>query len=355
ENEKLIEELENKLTKAENFRAELEEELQIKSDELAEERSSAEIILNERDFSQKELESLRNSINSGRQETQTNLQREQNIKDQFNTLRELKKAADVELINLKAEYTELKTSFDNFKNDNFEMQRKHAELIDKFHRVEDEKEQYTDKFRVIKKKEHTAVIRVNQLNQEMQGTLDSSKEIERENESLKRKMDELNQQLTKEKDLNDEHTEKIEELTAKIGNMQQKLIEYKFQGKRISELELEIDDLKRRNEFLEAETKKFKTILGFGDIDINEQLKKKLVDNAVLNLSARFLQNGWQLEKSLSKPKDISAMKKITKSMERLAKPVDAMKIRLNLRTFFEELMVKIPGMIAEYEKLYNK
>ena len=137
--------------------------------------------------------------------------------------------------------------------------------------------------------------------------------------------------------------------------MQLKLIEYKFQGKKISELEHEIDELNRRNEFLEAETKKFKTILGFGDVDINEQLKKKLVDNAVLNLSARFLQNGWQLEKSLSKPKDISALKKITKSMERLAKPVDAMKIRLNLRTFFEELKNKLPAMIADYEKLYNK
>ncbi len=41
--------------------------------------------------------------------------------------------------------------------------------------------------------------------------------------------------------------------------------------------------------------------------------------------------------------------------MERLAKPVDAMKIRLNLRTFFEELKKSIPDRIADYEKLHSK
>ena len=113
--------------------------------------------------------------------------------------------------------------------------------------------------------------------------------------------------------------------------------------------------MKKRNDYLEAEMKKFSSLLGFEDIDITTELKQRLINNATMNLSARFLQKGWDYKKTFLNPDDVQIEDNISDSLNILSKPFDAMKLRLNLRRFFEGIKKEIPEKLKKYRIFFEK
>ncbi|MCD4657440.1 MAG: hypothetical protein K8S87_07825 [Planctomycetes bacterium] len=213
-------------------------------------------------------------------------------------------------------------------------------------------EKELEKSRSTEKNALTKLIQFEEQNTRKQ---DNTKALELMKSALNKDIAQLKQELNhvqlEKGDLEAEHEQlniQVQKQSLTINELREKLLYFQ-------ELERKFEALKKRNEYLEAEMKKFSSLLGFEDIDITTELKQKLINSATMNLSARFLQKGWDYKKTFLHPDEVQIEEKISDSLNILSKPFDAMKLRLNLRKFFESIKKEIPEQLEKYRVFFEK
>ncbi len=207
------------------------------------------------------------------------------------------------------------------------LNRQYKALVEEHNKLQSEKEEW------LKEKEQFEKDKVEF--RKTQNELEKEKEeFEKERDSLVLRVEELEKERSKLKIFLNEEKLKVRDLTEKLKGF---------------------EDLKRRNEFLEAEVKKFNTMLGYGDVDVSEELKKKMIGDGTLNIGARFLHKGWKQQGVLFNPENKELDELFEKATEHLKRPLEAMKIRMNLTEFFNSLKKFRDEKLERYTHLFDR
>ncbi len=242
------------------------------------------------------------------------------IKDKYDKLYDEYINSDSQVKDLRVKYPIMEKELEKSKNTE-------KDALTKLIRFEEQYTRKTDKTKALELMKVALNKEIAQLKQELDN-------VNLEKGNLEAEFEQLNIQVQKQ-------SLTINELRVKLT---------RFQG-----LEKKFEELKKRNDYLEAEMKKFSSLLGFEDIDITTELKQKLINNATLNLSARFLQKGWDYKKTFLHPDEVLIVENITDSLNILSKPFDAMKLRLNLRKFFDGIKKEIPEKLKNYRIFFER
>ncbi|MCD4658415.1 MAG: hypothetical protein K8S87_12845 [Planctomycetes bacterium] len=115
------------------------------------------------------------------------------------------------------------------------------------------------------------------------------------------------------------------------------------------------EDMKVRNVYLESEMKKFNALLGFTDLDITEELKKRIAETKTLDISSRFLHKAWKKLKKVLSPDKIVITELQKKIGEILNKPFNASKMRMNLIELIKEFENENADKKDRYFTLFDR
>ena len=118
------------------------------------------------------------------------------------------------------------------------------------------------------------------------------------------------------------------------------------------------EDMKSRNVYLESEIEKINALLGFSDLDLTEEFKKRIADTKTLDISARFLHKAWKKFNKVISTDKVILTEVLRKLDEVLKKPFNAGKLRLQLMDLVKELqsenLEKKEKYIALYDRSYS-